>query len=117
MLNVAVWPYSTGEVVLQNYNVLLTLNSLLSHSDGILPVYNDDMLSTCKNLLKVPRPSYKLMNTVLAQSLLSIMYPVANNTADKLTVWSTKQPNQLESIIANLCSNPSYKMLSLRNIP
>ncbi len=44
MINLAVWPYSTGEVVLQNYNVLLTLNSLLSHSDGILPVYNDDLL-------------------------------------------------------------------------
>ncbi len=29
MLNIAVWPYQSGEVVLQNYNVLLTLNSLL----------------------------------------------------------------------------------------
>ena len=29
MLNVAVWPYQSGEVILQNYNVLLTLNSLI----------------------------------------------------------------------------------------
>jgi tubulin delta len=66
MLNFSVWPYSTGEVILQNYNVLLTLNSLLTHSDGVIPLFNDDMLSACKNLLKIPRPSYKIMNTIIA---------------------------------------------------
>ena len=67
ILNVAIWPYSTGEVILQNYNVLLTLNSLLSHSDGVIPLYNDDILIACRLLLKEPRPSYKIMNTVIAQ--------------------------------------------------
>jgi tubulin delta len=66
MINFSVWPYSTGEVILQNYNVLLTLNSLLQHSDGVIPLYNDEMLSACKNLLKVSRPSYKIMNQVVA---------------------------------------------------
>lgn len=48
MINVAIWPYSTGEVILQNYNVLLTLKSLLTNSDGIIPLYNDDVLSACR---------------------------------------------------------------------
>ena len=70
ILNTAIWPYATGEVILQNYNVLLTLASSLEHASGILPLYNDDILSTCKNLLKENRPSYHIMNTVIAQSLL-----------------------------------------------
>ena len=66
ILNTAIWPYSTGEVILQNYNVLLTLASSLEYASGILPLYNDDVLSTCRHLLKQNRPSYKLMNTVIA---------------------------------------------------
>ena len=52
ILNTSIWPYSSGEVILQNYNVLLTLASSLEHADGILPLYNDDVLTTCKQLLK-----------------------------------------------------------------
>lgn len=79
ILNSVIWPYSTGEVILQNYNVLLTLASSLEHSTGILPMYNDDVLTTCRHLLKEKRPSYKTMNTVIAQSLLSFLFPCANH--------------------------------------
>jgi len=66
MLNIAVWPYQSGEVILQNYNVLLTLNSLLQESDAVLPIYNDEVMLVCRELLKNPRPSYKVLNTVIA---------------------------------------------------
>ncbi len=99
MINVAIWPYSTGEVILQNYNVLLTLSSLLSHSDGILPIYNDDLLSACRHLLKVPRPSYSTMNTVLTQSLLSVLFPASNSPKNKLAIWENEAPNTLSQIV------------------
>lgn len=66
MINAAIWPYSQGEVILQNYNVLLTLNSLIHDSNGVIPIFNDDILLVCRELLKSNRPSYKLMNTVIA---------------------------------------------------
>lgn len=66
ILNTAVWPYSQGEVILQNYNILLTLASSLESASAILPIYNDEALSTCRHLLKQQRPSYELMNTVIA---------------------------------------------------
>lgn len=78
IMNTAIWPYSNGEVILQNYNVLLTLASSLEHATGILPLYNDDILLTCRELLKENRPSYKNMNTVIAQNLLSFLFPCAN---------------------------------------
>lgn len=112
MINVAVWPYSTGEVILQNYNVLLTLHSLLGHSDGVIPLYNDDLLNACRQLLKVPRPSYKIMNTLIAQQLLSVFFPAANSPKDKLSVWDTSSPrNGLDEIVRQLCVNPTYRML------
>lgn len=41
ILNFAVWPYLNGEVVLQNYNVLLTLGSLIEDSDAVVTLFND----------------------------------------------------------------------------
>ena len=32
----ATWPYENGEVVVQSYNTLLTLATLLNNSDGII---------------------------------------------------------------------------------
>ncbi len=119
MINVAIWPYSTGEVILQNYNVLLTLKSLLTNSDGIIPLYNDDVLSACRHLLKVPRPSYKIMNTVIAQSLLTILFPAANSpTSDHLALWdSSSVGNSLSNLTQTLCTSPAHRLLTLLTLP
>ena len=87
LINIAVWPYMTGEVVLQNYNVLLTLNGLMTHSNGVVTVFNDDILTTCRELLKSPQPSYSLMNKVIAQQIASIMYPVADSQKSRIGLW------------------------------
>lgn len=116
MINVAVWPYSTGEVILQNYNVLLTLSSLLSHSDGILPIFNDDLLSACRHLLKLPRPSYSTMNQVLAHSLLSVFYPASNSPAPKLPLWSCES-NCLAQVVARMAPDPSYRVIGVQSVP
>lgn len=125
ILNTAIWPYQNGEVILQNYNVLLTLSSSLEHANGILPLYNDDILSTCRNLLKENRPSYKTMNTVIAQSLLSFLFPCSNYPKNgKMPIFSSSFESQglknvLEEIndyLLTLNSN-YYKLLMLKNIP
>ena len=67
MVNLAVWPYQKGEVILQNYNVLLTMSSLITHSSAFVTVFNDQVLTTCRELLKEKRPSYAMMNKVIAQ--------------------------------------------------
>ena len=79
IINVAVWPYMTGEVVLQNYNVLLTLSGLTTDSNAVITVFNDEVLTTCRELLKSPRPSYALLNKVIAQQMASILYPLADS--------------------------------------
>ena len=41
LMNHCVWPYESGEVIVQAYNTLLTLSSLLDSSDGVAIVQNE----------------------------------------------------------------------------
>ena len=52
MINIAIWPYSAGEVILQNYNVLLTLHSILNNADGVIPIYNDEILQSSLKIMQ-----------------------------------------------------------------
>lgn len=51
-------PYQSGEVIVQNYNSLLTLAHLAEVSDGIMLVENSALHSTCQRLLNIERPSF-----------------------------------------------------------
>lgn len=51
-------PYQSGEVIVQNYNSLLTLAHLAEVSDGIMLVENSALHYTCQRLLNIPRPSF-----------------------------------------------------------
>ena len=53
LVNHCVWPYESGEVIVQAYNTLLTLSALLEVSDGITVVQNEHLHSACKTLLGV----------------------------------------------------------------
>jgi len=44
ILNHCVWPYESGEVIVQSYNTLLTLSSLLDASDGVCIVQNEELV-------------------------------------------------------------------------
>ena len=44
LMNHCVWPYESGEVIVQSYNTLLTLSSLLDASDGVCIVQNEELV-------------------------------------------------------------------------
>jgi tubulin delta len=46
-MNHCVWPYESGEVIVQSYNTLLTLSSLLDASDGVCIVQNEELVRFC----------------------------------------------------------------------
>ena len=80
MLNVAVWPYSTGEVILQNYNSLLTISRLILNSDGVISIYNDEMLNLCKRGKMIKNPTFDDLNQSIAEHLMSVFRPCANTS-------------------------------------
>ena len=60
MVNQVVWPYRTGEVIVQNYNAVLTLSHLYQTADAIVVMENDELHRICSQLLgiKVSRSHY-----------------------------------------------------------
>ena len=55
VLSQCIWPYESGEVVVQNYNTLLTLATLLDAADGIIVVQNEALHAAANKLLNVAR--------------------------------------------------------------
>ena len=53
IINQVVWPYSMGEVIVQNYNAVLTLSHLYQSSDAVLTLQNDELQQICSHLLKI----------------------------------------------------------------
>ena len=112
ILNNVIWPYTTGEVIVQNYNAVLTLSHLYSASDGIIFMENGKMQKICSHLLKVKNVSFKDINKVVGTKLAGSFLPA----------FEAKNPASLSrfvvaDILSNVCSHPGYKLLNILNIP
>ncbi len=55
VLSHCVWPYESGEVIVQNYNTLLTLASLLDAADGVVLVQNEALHAAANKLMNIAR--------------------------------------------------------------
>ena len=55
-LSCAVWPYETGEVIVQAYNALLSIEMLYSVCDGVLLLQNEELHATCAVRCVTPTP-------------------------------------------------------------
>lgn len=140
MLSHCIWPYESGEVIVQNYNVLLTLSQLENIVDGIIISPNDSLSSICKKTLDIQRPSFDDLNEVAASALASILLPaswrpVETNEKDGIPYQSSGHVSQLSTnnnfdtlragsrvrllsdLVSKLCAHPAYRLLSLRFTP
>ncbi|KAM7399537.1 hypothetical protein PAMP_018803 [Pampus punctatissimus] len=112
ILNHLTWPYGTGEVIVQNYNSVLTLAHLYQLSDAILVHENDTVHRICSQLLNIKHISFNDVNRVIAHQLGSVLQPAL--TADSNGVYSR---NPLGELVNSLACHPEYKLLSVCTIP
>ncbi|XP_026170784.1 tubulin delta chain [Mastacembelus armatus] len=112
ILNHLTWPYGTGEVIVQNYNSVLTLAHLYQLSDAILVHENDTVHRICSQLLNIKHISFSDVNRVIAHQLGSVLQPAL--TADSYGVYSR---NPLGEMVSALACHPEYKLLSVFTIP
>ncbi|KAG0584764.1 hypothetical protein KC19_3G232600 [Ceratodon purpureus] len=140
VLSHCIWPFESGEVIVQNYNALLTLAKLQEFADGIIISQNESLSSICKKALGIPRPSFDDMNDVVGHSLASIFLPASwrsvrpcewnehtrktardkgdNQDFAKAGIYGAGMPVRLLSdLVSKLCAHPGYRMLSLRFTP
>eukprot|EP00891_Asterochloris_glomerata_P001041 jgi/Astpho2/1041/Aster-00860 len=117
LMNHCIWPYESGEVVVQSYNTMLTLSHLSSVSDGIVLVENSTLNSTCQKVLKIARPSIHDINRVAAQSLAATLLPSRLRPAAGCSGLQGKSLTLFGDHVEHLCCHPGYRMLTLRNVP
>lgn len=142
ILSHCIWPYENGEVIVQNYNALLTLAKLQESVDGIIISQNESLSSICRKTLSILRPSFDDMNDVVAHSLASIFLPASWRSVEpcernehprktardrgvhdsedfaKDGIHGAGMPVRLLSdLVSKLCAHPGYRMLSLRFTP
>ncbi|XP_040280604.1 tubulin delta chain [Bufo bufo] len=112
LLNEVIWPYGTGEVIVQNYNAILTLSHLYQSSDALLVHENDIIHKVCSQCMNIKQISFRDVNKVIAHQLGSVFQPAY--TADGASHYSR---NPLGELMESLVPHPEFKMLGLRNIP
>ncbi|XP_004271793.2 tubulin delta chain isoform X4 [Orcinus orca] len=74
-MNQIIWPYGTGEVIVQNYNSILTLSHLYRSSDALLVHENDAVHKICAKLMNIKQISFRDINQVLAHQLGRVFQP------------------------------------------
>ncbi|XP_051680698.2 tubulin delta chain isoform X2 [Oryctolagus cuniculus] len=111
-MNQIIWPYGTGEVIVQNYNSILTLSHLYRSSDALLVHENDAVHKICAKLMNIKQISFSDINQVLAHQLGSVFQPTYSAEGS-----SHYRRNPLGDLMENLVPHPEFKMLGIRNIP
>ncbi|XP_051850083.1 tubulin delta chain isoform X1 [Antechinus flavipes] len=112
IINQIIWPYGTGEVIVQNYNSVLTLSHLYRSSDALLVHENDVVHKICAKLMNIKQISFRDINQVIAHQLGSIFQPTYSSEGS-----FQYRRNLLGDLMTSLVPHPEFKMLGLRNIP
>lgn len=109
LMHQTVWPYVSGEVIVQDYNAVLTLSHLYEASDGIIVLENDQLHGICSQRLGIKDVSMNDVNKVAAHILASVWKPASRDESPF---------HQLVTDIPYyLCSYPAYKLLQLKTAP
>ncbi|GAB5373325.1 hypothetical protein AAMO2058_001741400 [Amorphochlora amoebiformis] len=109
IINQVVWPYTSGDVIVQGYNSILTLSHLTRVSDGIIVFQNDHLNQTAKRLLTKRSPSFKDLNQLIARSMGSVMVPCYRVDNKLSTSWRDR--------VSHLFSHCGYKFSTVCRIP
>ncbi|XP_033747640.1 LOW QUALITY PROTEIN: tubulin delta chain-like [Pecten maximus] len=112
LLNQVVLPYSMGEVIVQNYNAVLTLSHLYRTADALIVMENDHIQKICSQLLNLKKVSFRDINKVITHKLASVLQPVL---VDKYPGYSCQ--NTLGELMEHLVPHNDYKLLTVKNIP
>ena len=123
LLNVVVWPYTSGEVIVQDYNAVLTTKHLQDSSDCVVILQNDQLQNAASKLLLLKDTSFSDLNRIISHSLAGFLQP-SFEISHLSTLASRGGPGSLlynqcllQDIQTNLCPSPNFKMLSVKSIP
>ena len=132
--NQIVWPYSSGEVIVQDYNTILTTAHLQKSSDVIFLMHNDQLHKVCSKLLLLKMISFTDINQVVCLSLAGLLQPAVKFEHFKEFKTDPDHPGaylhqksifdpllysecSLSELQAILCPRKDYKFVTVKSIP
>lgn len=122
LVNPIVWPYASGEVIVQDYNSLLTTAHLQASCDSILLLQNQQFHQICSQLLHLKEVSLSDINKVISHALASALQPAISLAGHQAAMQGAVDATvygrcRLSNIPALLSPHPHYKLLSLKTVP
>ena len=122
IFNPVVWPYASGEVIVQDYNAVLTTKHLQGAADAVVLLQNDQLQKACSKLLLLKDISFADLNHIISHSLAGVLQPSFDVSC--LGHQSRRSDNHLlynhcllHDIQTKLCPFSNFKFLSLKSIP
>ena len=118
LINQVVWPYQSGEVIVQDYNALLTTAQLQEAADAILLLSNDQLHKACAKLLHLKHITFDNINRVICHALASVLQPsVSSAHLGRPESHMAYQQCRVSALPSLLCPHGGFKLLSLKNSP
>lgn len=108
LITAVVWPFKSGEVAVQAYNVLLSLAHLQDAADALLVLNNDSLHQVVTQRWALRSASLVEMNALAARHLACLLQPSRGTSG---------LPNCLGDIAVELGCHGSLKQVSLLQVP
>lgn len=111
-MNIVVAPYTFGEVVVQNYNAVLSFAKVSRASHGVLVFENEVAHDLTTNMRGIAQPSMSDLNKTIASNIVPFMIPkygVSRSGRQKRV--------HLSDDIMHLAADPCYRFLDVRATP
>ena len=121
ILNVAVWPHNSGEVIVNSYNTLFSISENYKVSDMMMIVNNQEIYDICKDIYNIKKIGFNDLNMVISKHILSTISPINFNKNNYISTDIYVKPFNLNSFISELiyflCPNPKLKFVRLISTP
>ncbi len=116
LLNNVVWPYESGDVIVQNYNAVLTLAELSAVSDGIVIFENDVINQLCLTTEKVAAPTFEDLNATISRNIANA-FIINQRTHEMRFSAPSKTVRDPFAAFQHVCRHPGYKLLTVKSLP
>ena len=120
LLNIAVWPNDSGEVVVNSYNTLLSISENYKVSDLITVINNQEIFDICKNIYKFKKIGFENLNSIISKHIINMMIPPSyniNNTNSNFRAKTYRVNSFISDIIYSLGINPKLKFNQIISTP
>ena len=116
LLNIAVWPHNSGEVVVNSYNTLLSISENYKVSDLMTIINNQDIYDICRDIYNYKKIGFENLNYVISRNIINMMIPPLG---DDVNLKS--KPYQINTFISELIYflgiNPKLKFSRIISTP